>query len=549
MANGFFLGGAQTGIAQRRESDREDRKTALAEKTAEEELALRKQGLGLQAAELGLSERRLSADIENNKAGRAIQEKSLTLEERGVKIQEQAQAFKETQEVAQRADKIIADIMGTIKETTTSLRATGKTPEEIGKVVQPLAEQVVTLSGKTGLKTDHYRNQINALIAQPTAVETAAVAGVTEGTKKLAEAGTLESGGVSKEAAAKTAGVKIDDKDIDIRTFMNKDGSLVSKKASDSAGIAEVLAGGGIETKLSVQSPNIQGLTGETAFSPKTIEDTRKNVRESQSNIEALDKAAAAFKKNPESAGIQGKLIEHVGGLIAQIPWGVGDAALEKAGIDKTAVADTRTKARAAIGQVLRLVSQDGSRFSDADRKLAEATLKALDPTADDRTVQQAFKTTLGMIEDQQLKDVDVLRVAGKIAISDLETEEGINKMGEILTSNGMTPEQAVDAISRTRERFKLNGPIKKKAPAGRMNLGGPKEDDSKRTEKFASGDLEFEDTGYEFTDNVWQFFQDTNIVPKKAVTSNDLDSKSDKELEQLGIKRTRQKTVAGKKK
>jgi hypothetical protein len=115
MVNGFFLGGAQTGIAQRRESDREDRKTALAEKTAEEELALRKQGLGLQAAELGLGERRLTADIENNKAGRAIQEKSLTLEERGVKIQEQAQAFKETQEVAQRADKIIADMMGTIK--------------------------------------------------------------------------------------------------------------------------------------------------------------------------------------------------------------------------------------------------------------------------------------------------------------------------------------------------------------------------------------------------------------------------------------------------
>lgn len=458
MVNGFFLGGAQTGIAQRRESDRQDRTVALAEKSQADDLRIRERGLGLQAAELGLSERRLNADIENNQSGRAIQEKGLSLQERSLKIQEQAQANKEKQDTATRADGIIANIMSTIKETATALRATGKKPEEVAAVVKPLTDQVVSLSEITGLKSDHYVNQVNTIIAQPTAVETAAAAGAAKATEKVGEVQALQNAGVSEDTARKTAGVKIDDKEIELRTFLLPDGQMVSKKATDATGISEVLARGGFETKLSVQSADVSGLSSSSVPDKKTVAETRKAIRDSQANIEELDKTAKAFEKNPEAAGVVGALIEHIGGLVAQVPFGVGKEVLDRAGVDMKGVTKARTQARAAIGQVLRMVSQDNSRFSNSDRELAERTIRTLDSSADDQTVQEALSTTQEIMKRQQLKDVDVARVAAKLSISDLETDEGIDKLGDVLTNNGMTPEQAIDAIASLRERFGLKG-------------------------------------------------------------------------------------------
>jgi hypothetical protein len=74
----------------------------------------------------------------------------------------------------------------------------------------------------------------------------------------------------------------------------------------------------------------------------------------------------------------------------------------------------------------------------------------------------------------------------------------------------------------------------------GKSNLGGPKEGQSK-TYEFATGPISVPDSGYEFTDNVFTFFQDTPMVSPDLVKKNNLDSKTPEELQMMGIKRTGQ--------
>lgn len=455
MVNGFFLGGFQEGMSERRQFDHKKKMDESADRRADEELGLSRRRVGLAAAELGLSERRLELEKTKEANDQAYRQGTLSLQDRAIRVQENAENYKREQDLATRADQTIKDIMATIKETVVAARETGHTPEQAAAAVKPLLDKVVSLSDKTGLKSDHYVNQVNSMIAAPTSTELAIAQGAAKGAGALAQAETLVSGGVGRQSALETAGVKGPPKEIDLRTFSMPDGTVKSVRADDAAGIDAALAAGGVSTPMSVRASDVGGLAVATP-DKKAIADASKSIRDTQTNLEELQKTLDDFKKTPEAAGIPGEIIEKVGGIVEQLPWGIGDEALNAAGVDIKAVTKARTQARAAIGQTLRLVSQDNSRFSDADRKLAEQTLQVLTPTAGDDTVRSAFDTVINIMKRQQLKDIDEIRVAAKISIKDLETDEGVNKLGDLLTNKGMTADQAIEAIYNIKQRHGL---------------------------------------------------------------------------------------------
>lgn len=455
MVNGIFLGGFQEGMSERRQFDHKKSMDERADKRADDELSLSKRRIGLAAAEQALSERRFGFDQEKEKTDTRLRERGLTAQERALSIQERDQQNKERQDLAAKADTAITNLMTTIRETVVAVRETGATAEGAADIVKPLVDKVVSLSEKTGLKSDHYVAQVQSMLSAPTSAELAAAKGVAEATGQVAQATALQAAGVSSPAAQETAGIKGQPKSIDLRTFTMPDGSKISVRSDDGPGIDQALAKGGVSTPLSVQAAE-SGDLGVAGPDKKAVSEASAAVRSIQKNIEELERTATAFKKNPEAAGIQGALIESGLGLVAQIPLIGSDMAAgveNAAGIDRTKVAETRTRARTAIAQMISLVSGDESRFSDSDRKLAEATGRTITPEADDKTVIAALNTVVDIMQRQQLFDIDELRVAAKISMKDLTTDEGVNKLGDLLTNKGMTEDQAIDAIVKLKQR------------------------------------------------------------------------------------------------
>jgi hypothetical protein len=459
MVNGIFLGGFQEGQSERREFEQKKRIQDKADKRADEELDLNKKRYGLAAAEQALSERRFWFEQEKEKTDTRLRERGLSAQERAVAISERDQQFKERQEIAKRADEAINGLMLSIKETAGVLKETGASSEKIADVVKPFADKILSLSEKTGLQSDHYLNQIQAILAQPTAAELEAAKGVATAKGQVAHAAALESAGINTQSAQETAGIKGPPKSIDLRTFTFPDGTRKSVRADDAAGINAALDAGGVSTPLSVQASNVGDIASVSAPDKKAIAEASSAVRDIQKNIEELDRTAQAFKKNPEAAGIQGAIIETGLGLVAQLPV-IGKQIASKAegiaGIDRKEITKTRTAARTAIANMISLVSGDTSRFSDQDRKLAESTGRTLTADSDDETVIAALNTVIEIMERSQLFEIDELRAAAKISLRDLATDEGVEKLGELLTNKGMTEDQAINAIIRLKQRNRL---------------------------------------------------------------------------------------------
>lgn len=147
MPSGFFYGGLAEGIDTAA-------KRNLAERSLEQEASLRDRALGVQ--------------------------------ERQIKRQEQNDAIG-------RADKQISDTMAVVGETIKSGLSVGRDPQAVLRAVGPLvqsAKQIATALGRDPAAIDA---QVQALTLNPTGVETATAAGKAEGTKTATAQQTAES--------------------------------------------------------------------------------------------------------------------------------------------------------------------------------------------------------------------------------------------------------------------------------------------------------------------------------------------------------------------
>lgn len=155
--NGFFLGGmAEGGLAAQ--------KQALAERAQTEETGLRTRGLELQERQF------------NNT------------------MAQQAQV---------QADQQIAQTMAVVAETVKNATAVGRPPEQIAKAVAPLVRSAQQIAQRVGRDPAMLASQVEALITNPSMVETASATGTASAATKVAEAAAIQ------KAEGQTGGVQI----------------------------------------------------------------------------------------------------------------------------------------------------------------------------------------------------------------------------------------------------------------------------------------------------------------------------------------------------
>jgi hypothetical protein len=223
-----------------------------------------------------------------------------------------------------------------------------------------------------------------------------------------------------------------------------------------------------VETRISVQASNLSDAGADvTKPNEKAINEARETAREMTSTLAEVDKAINAFKKNPEAGGIVGLAIDKIGGLVEQIPGGIGEEVTGAVGIDTAAVQKARTQAQSVLGKLISTITGDTSgRYSDKDLKLVQSAIPALDPTASPKQIQAAYKSIHELLDTKRLDAVEDLRSAAGISDDDLGTEEGVEKLGSILTKHRFSPKDATKTIYRIRERLGIKG-LKSKAKAG----------------------------------------------------------------------------------
>ena len=85
---------------------------------------------------------------------------------------------------------------------------------------------------------------------------------------------------------------------------------------------------------------------------------------------------------------------------------------------------------------------------------MANEAVSALDPTSSDQQIQAALNTVTGILQRDESRNLMKIMSATQ---ADITTPQGVNKLGEALTKNGYTFEQAVGAIRRLKVR--LGGP------------------------------------------------------------------------------------------
>lgn len=418
MANGIFLGGLQTGIKEARAGARASRGLDIQEKTSEENVRLRAQGLQLQERQIKNAEER---------------------------------------DLAARSDKAIADTMSVITEVIGAGKAAGRDPEMISKSIAPLLEDVTGIAERAGRDPTRFASQVQAQIAGPSVAETAAETGRVAATEITTQAQALQEGGIPPASARATAGVKApkQQKAIQLRTFQMPDGVFLSVRADDSAVIDQTLEEGGVETPRRIDAQSVSALS-TTEFTKKEVAKTREDIRGVSASIEELQTALDSFKENPEAGGIPGFLIEKIGGLIQQVPGGT--EVLEGFDIDPAAVAAQRSQFRVLTSQLLTVITQETSRFSDDERKEARIALKTLDPTASTEVIKAALGKFIGLQGRARVRLVNDLRNQAQVTDDELRTMKGITKLEDILKKNNLTGKDAFKAVKDLRERLGITG-------------------------------------------------------------------------------------------
>jgi hypothetical protein len=434
--SGFFLGGAAEGMKEAAE-------LGLKRDTLAQELGLKMRALDIQERGAGLDERRLGQELD--------------LRTRALNIQEKGQELENKRLTAAKIDAIFKENMESVATMITELKAVNTPIEGIAKQIAPLVPGLVSLAERSsGTPPAHTITRLQALLAAPTLAETSAAKGAGEAGKKTAESKGLAAAGVPEEAAAKAAG--IEQPDVKLRTFRMPDsGEFKSVRANDPAAIKSMLDAGAVETPVTVQATSAGALT--TGPNPKDVAKVREDIQHQRGSIEDMTKLLAEWEKNPESTGVLGKLIETGGGLIEQIPLGIGKEATGMLGIDTAKVQNIRTQMRVAVSSMLQQITQENSRFSDKERAMANETLKGLDAASSPDQVRSAWTTAIGISKTRLMRDVDRLRTAAGVDADALGTPAGIDKMGDILLKNGFQRSQAMEIVRELRRRHGLSGP------------------------------------------------------------------------------------------
>jgi len=148
------------------------------------------------------------------------------------------------------------------------------------------------------------------------------------------------------------------------------------------------------------------------------------------------------------ATGLRGIAMESIGGLLGQL-----NPVLERGfaqaigGVTAADAADYRNRLRlAVISLIPEYTGEEGSRITDAERRLAEEASRLLSATASEVQIRSALRNVL------ELKLTDQMRSwisAGFDARYDLTTKEGVDELGDILFNAGFNQDDVIASLTR----------------------------------------------------------------------------------------------------
>lgn len=222
MANGFFLGGVQEGMAANAKRD-------LDERTLTSDTGLRSRGL----------------DIQQGTLDRANQ-----------------------QDITKRADEEIANTMSVVTETIKAGVLAGRDPVKIQQTVAPLVDTAKAIASKVGRNPASLDAQVKATLFAPTSTETGAAKGTEKASATIAEEKALSAAGVdpsrfkehkdkvTAENAARDDFIKQSQPFITARDF------YANYQAAENSGAGDITR---VFAFMKMQEPNSAVLPGEYA--------------------------------------------------------------------------------------------------------------------------------------------------------------------------------------------------------------------------------------------------------------------------------------------
>lgn len=454
MANGFALGGFARGLTSGAQAS-----SGIAGQAIDR---------GLARQELGLRKRALEADTEQAKVKALEVQKNLVrddIKQLGSLVET---AAGRSQEAALRLVEGLTkpNSMGNSQAALLAKRA-----QQLGV---PLSEEAITQNllaiAKAGESADD-RKARSKEDAQAKVDEIATIAsGLGSDTKTVAAAQgylpapkeqkqlltpeeTLAAGfrpGTVVSKNLSTGDYEVEQNPVEataaqVLTFKMPDNTFKPVNARDPKAVSEAIKAGGIEVRLSVQAQSAQGLD-LTSLSPKDVAKVRDELKDTAANIDELGNTLEAFQKTPQAGGVMGTVIEKGGGLLRQ-GGGLGRFLADVIGADEEtakAVQDTRTKARLTVSRMLSAITQEESRFTDSERKLAAEALQTLEVTADPIQIEQSLKTAIDVMSRSELRSALDLLNAANLDVNKVDDAE---KFYEILKKNQFPDDRAMDLI------------------------------------------------------------------------------------------------------
>jgi hypothetical protein len=189
--------------------------------------------------------------------------------------------------------------------------------------------------------------------------------------------------------------------------------------------------------------------TSKDVLSPQEKRSFRQELEAAEFNLESLSKTLDDVINTPGATGFRASLSNVIGGAVGQLPViGKGsEKALVKfiSNADPEEVAAVSTRARINVARMLTFITgEESGRYTEAERQIAETTLKSLDPNASPTQIMGATKTLMKILIDDAQRSRQSL---GLEPVYDLSSDDGINEFGAFLLDLGFSEEDALEIM------------------------------------------------------------------------------------------------------
>lgn len=225
----------------------------------------------------------------------------------------------------------------------------------------------------------------------------------------------------------------------------------------------------GDETAASDYRGRIDSLKASQVFDPRTKAKISGEANAGEvaaaANLTRLGSLLGQVKKKPGVAGARGSAAETVGGWLGQIT----SMANEKAGKSvEDAVASFfsdatpeevnrfRVEARAQVSAMLPAITQENSRFSDAERKLARETARLMESEASAPQVVGALKTMMRLEMAGRIRADQTRAQFGANKLDLLKSEDDQLRIAREMMSLGLSDEEAASFVEQMVNELKL---------------------------------------------------------------------------------------------